>query len=117
AGVVIYAVPIIDTSLAIVRRKLSRKKLSEGDDQHLHHMLKRSLGVKGAALVLYAMALGFAILGVVMTMERARVTYLIVVVLASFIGVIATKSARRKVFEEQAQKLAAADKRPAQGTA
>ncbi len=112
AGVVIYAVPIIDTSLAIVRRKLSGKKLSEGDDQHLHHMLKRSLGVKGAALVLYAMALGFAILGVVMTLERARVTYLIVIVLASFIGVIATKSARRKVFEEQAKKLAATGKRP-----
>ncbi|HYD01291.1 MAG TPA: MraY family glycosyltransferase, partial [Phycisphaerales bacterium] len=38
AGVVIYAIPIIDTSLAIVRRKLAGKKLSEGDDQHLHHM-------------------------------------------------------------------------------
>lgn len=106
AGVVIYAIPIIDTSLAIVRRKLSGKKLSEGDDQHLHHMLKRALGVKGAALVLYAMAIGFAALGVLMTLERARVSYVIVVVLASFIGVIATKTARRKIFEEQAKKLA-----------
>jgi len=106
AGVVIFAVPIIDTSLAIVRRKLSGKKLSEGDDQHLHHMLKRALGVKGAALTLYAMALGFAGLGVLMTLERARVSYVIVIVLASFIGVIATKTARRKIFEEQAKKMA-----------
>ena len=106
AGTVIYAIPIIDTSLAIVRRKLSGKKLSEGDDQHLHHMLKRALGVKGAALVLYAMAFGFAGLGVLMTLERARVSYVIVIVLASFIGVVATKTARRKIFEEQAKKLA-----------
>jgi UDP-GlcNAc:undecaprenyl-phosphate GlcNAc-1-phosphate transferase len=106
AGVVIYSIPIIDTTLAIVRRKLAGKKLSEGDDQHLHHMLKRALGVKGAALILYAMALGFATLGVIMTLERARVTYGIVIVLASFIGVIATKTARRKIFEEQAKKMA-----------
>ncbi|MFT3684058.1 MAG: MraY family glycosyltransferase [Phycisphaerales bacterium] len=105
AGVVIYAVPIIDTSLAIVRRRLAGKKLSEGDDQHLHHMLKRALGVKGAALTLYGIALGFAALGVLMTLERARVTYVIVIVLASFIGVIAIKTARRKIFEEQARKL------------
>jgi UDP-GlcNAc:undecaprenyl-phosphate GlcNAc-1-phosphate transferase len=111
AGVVIYAVPIIDTSLAIVRRRLAGKKLSEGDDQHLHHMLKRALGVKGAAFALYAMSLGFAALGVLMTLERARVTYLIVVVLASFIGVIATKTARRKIFEEQAAKLADDDRK------
>ena len=112
AGVVIYSVPIIDTSLAIVRRKLAGKKLSEGDDQHLHHMLKRALGVKGAAFALYLMALGFAVLGVIMTLERARVTYLIVIILASFIGVIAIKTARRKIFEEQARKLAEGDKRP-----
>jgi UDP-GlcNAc:undecaprenyl-phosphate GlcNAc-1-phosphate transferase len=113
AGMVIYAVPVIDTSLAIVRRKLAGKKLSEGDDQHLHHMLKRALGVKGAALALYAMALGFAGLGVLMTLERARVSYVIVVVLASFIGVIATKVARRKLFEEQAKKLAEWESRSA----
>jgi hypothetical protein len=68
-------------------------------------MLKRALGVKGAALALYAIALGFAGLGVLMTLERARVTYIIVIVIASFIGVIAIKTARRKIFEEQARKL------------
>ncbi|MBY0308624.1 MAG: undecaprenyl/decaprenyl-phosphate alpha-N-acetylglucosaminyl 1-phosphate transferase, partial [Phycisphaerales bacterium] len=113
AGLVIYALPIIDTSLAIVRRKLAGKKLSEGDDQHLHHMLKRALGVKGAALAIYAMGFGFAALGVLMTLERARVSYVIVVVLASFIGVIAIKTARRKLFEEQARKLAEWESRSA----
>jgi UDP-GlcNAc:undecaprenyl-phosphate GlcNAc-1-phosphate transferase len=107
AGLVVYAVPIIDTSLAIVRRKLAGKKISEGDSDHLHHMLKRSLGVKGAAFSLYGLGIGFAVLGVLMTFERARVTYVLVLVMAAFIVVIAFKHARRKQFEEQALKMVA----------
>lgn len=106
AGLIIYAVPIIDTGLAIIRRKMAGKKISEGDDQHLHHMLKRAVGVKGAALLLYAMALGFSLLGVLVTLERARVVYALVIILASFIAVTAIKQARRKQFEEQAKRLA-----------
>ncbi len=113
AGLVVYAVPIIDTSLAIARRKLAGKKISEGDSDHLHHMLKRSIGVKGAAFALYGLGIGFAILGVLMTLERARVTYVLVLVMASFIVVIAFKNARRKQFEEQAQRLADAAKKSA----
>jgi UDP-GlcNAc:undecaprenyl-phosphate/decaprenyl-phosphate GlcNAc-1-phosphate transferase len=113
AGLVIYAIPILDTALAILRRKLAGKKMSEGDSDHLHHMLKRAVGVKGAALILYAMGFGFAILGVIMTLERARVTYALVIVVGSFIVVMAIKQARRKQFEEHAKKLAERDaKRP-----
>jgi UDP-GlcNAc:undecaprenyl-phosphate GlcNAc-1-phosphate transferase len=107
AGMVIFAVPVIDTALAIARRKLAGKKISEGDSDHLHHMLKRALGVKGAALTLYAIGAGFALLGVLMSFERARVTYVLVLVLASYIVVIAFKTARRKQFEELGAKLAA----------
>lgn len=106
AGLVIYAVPIIDTALAIIRRRLAGKKLSEGDSDHLHHMLKRMTGVKGAAFILYAIGLVFAILGVLMTLERARMTYALVLVAGCFIAVTAIKSARRKHFEEEAKRLA-----------
>jgi UDP-GlcNAc:undecaprenyl-phosphate GlcNAc-1-phosphate transferase len=109
AGLVIYAIPIIDTALAIIRRKLAGKKMSEGDSDHLHHMLKRAAGVKGAALILYAIGMGFAILGILMTFERARVTYALVLVAGCFIAVTAIKQARRKQFEDQAKRLAEAD--------
>ncbi|MBK9188829.1 MAG: undecaprenyl/decaprenyl-phosphate alpha-N-acetylglucosaminyl 1-phosphate transferase [Phycisphaerales bacterium] len=104
AGLIVYAVPIIDTSLAIVRRKLERKSISAADDQHLHHMLKRALGVKGAVLMLYAMAGSFAALGIAVTFFRGRVAYLLALVLASYIGVTAIKIARRRHVEEQALK-------------
>lgn len=102
AGLIIYAIPIIDTVLAIIRRRLAGKSISTADDQHLHHMLKRSLGVRGAVFALYAIGVGFAILGIAMSLGRARVAYSIALVFAAFIGVTAIKIARRKQIEEQA---------------
>lgn len=99
AGLVIFAIPIIDTVLAIVRRKLAGKSLSQADDQHLHHMLKRHLGVKGAVFTLYGIGAGFAVLGVLMSLWRARVIYAIALVFASYIAVIAIKVARRQQIE------------------
>lgn len=107
AGLVIYSIPILDTVLAIVRRKMAGKPLSAADDQHLHHMLKRALGVKGAALSLYALGFGVAGLGVAMSLGRARVTYAIALVFLAFIIVTAIKIARRKHLEEQAIRFAA----------
>ncbi|QQS08373.1 MAG: undecaprenyl/decaprenyl-phosphate alpha-N-acetylglucosaminyl 1-phosphate transferase [Phycisphaerales bacterium] len=110
AGLLVFALPVIDTSLAIVRRVMARKSISEADDQHLHHMLKRSLGVKGAVFVLYGIAASFATLGVLISMVRARSIYAIALVIAAFIGVIAIKIARKKLIEEQANRF---DSRPA----
>lgn len=94
AGLVIYAIPIIDTVLAIVRRKLAGKSVSEADDQHLHHMLKRALGVKGAVFTLYGIGIGFAALGIAMSLWRARAIYALALIFASYIAVIAIKKAR-----------------------
>lgn len=102
AGLIVFAVPLIDTSLAIVRRKMAGQSISSADSDHLHHMLKRALGVKGAVLVLYGIAASFATLGVIISAGRARVVYILALMLASFIGVTAIKIARRKFIEQQA---------------
>lgn len=101
AGLIIYAVPLIDTTLAIIRRKMSGASISAADDQHLHHQLKRSLGVKGAVLTLYGIGAVFAALGVGMSLGRGRVIYAIALVLAAFIGVTAFKVARRGKIEQE----------------
>ncbi|MCC6322443.1 MAG: undecaprenyl/decaprenyl-phosphate alpha-N-acetylglucosaminyl 1-phosphate transferase [Phycisphaerales bacterium] len=110
AGVIIYAIPIIDTTLAIVRRKISGKRISDADDQHLHHMLKRALGVKGAVFALYAIGAGFAALGIALSTGKGRVTYALTLVCAAFIGVTSLKVARRAHHEKQAEDLAASGK-------
>lgn len=112
-GLVIFAVPMIDTSLAIVRRKLAGQSISSADDNHLHHILKRMLGVRGAVMVLYAMGAAFGLLGIALQMSKSRVVYAIVLVAVSFIGVIALKSARRKQIEDDAAKKLASGASPA----
>ncbi len=112
AGLIIYAIPIIDMALAVIRRKLSGRPLSAADDQHLHHMLRRAFGVKGAVFTLYGIGAAFAVIGVGVTLIRARSIYLLALVLAAFIVVIAIKIARRRMIEEQAAAFDARRARP-----
>ncbi len=103
AGLIVFALPIMDTMLAIIRRRLAGTPMSAGDDQHMHHQLKRSLGgVRRAVLALYGISAVFAALGVslaalvLLSELRVRFVYVIAAVLFGFIGVIAVKAARRQ---------------------
>ncbi len=104
AGLIIYSIPIIDTVLAILRRKLAGKPMSVADDQHLHHQLKRAFGVKGAVFTLYGIGFVFAALGVWLSTGRVRVVFTIAIVTASFIAVTAVKAARRQAIEAHMEK-------------
>lgn len=114
AGLIVYAIPIVDTVLAIFRRKLAGKKMSDPDSDHLHHMLKRALGVKGAVLTLYGIGIAFCALGVSMSQTKARFVYALALMFVSYIVVYAFKIARRKQFEEEAARMKAGLGRPAQ---
>lgn len=96
AGLIVFGLPILDTSLAIIRRKLNRLPISAPDANHLHHMLKRtSLGVVGAVFTLYAIAVAFGLIGIVLVFARARWVYAVVLVFGSFIVVTGIKVAQR----------------------
>jgi len=53
--IMLLFIPISDTFLAIIRRKLKGQKISEADKGHLHHVLMNNmrLGQVGAVLVIY----------------------------------------------------------------
>jgi len=106
AGLIAYAVPIIDTTLAIVRRRMAGRSMSEPDHEHIHHLLKRSVGVVPAVLILYGLGVIFGAIGISVTLGRARIAYTFALIFASFIIVTAVKIARVKVFEEQARAIA-----------
>jgi UDP-GlcNAc:undecaprenyl-phosphate GlcNAc-1-phosphate transferase len=102
AGLIVFAVPIMDTALAIVRRRMAGVSMSAADNNHIHHQLNRSLGgVKRAVFALYGISFSFAIIGVTLaalvmfTQLRVRVIYCAAFVLFGFIAVIAVKAARR----------------------
>ncbi|MEM1211706.1 MAG: MraY family glycosyltransferase [Planctomycetota bacterium] len=80
ACLVVFALPILDSSLAIVRRKLDGKPIFAPDAMHLHHMLKRSgLSTIQAVLTMYGIAVLFATIGVTMVAFEARWRWLLLV--------------------------------------
>jgi len=98
AGLIVFAVPITDTSLAIFRRKMQGKPILSPDSQHIHHLLRRSgLSVKKSVGVIYLFAGMFAALGYTMVAMELRWRYVLAVffVLYGFIVVTAYKYGRQ----------------------
>jgi len=59
---VAFGLPLMDTSLAVVRRFLSGQPLFGADQDHIHHrLLQRRLSPRIAVLLLYAMAALFSL--------------------------------------------------------
>lgn len=63
APIVVLMVPIMDTIIAIIRRKIHHKSFSEADKGHLHHQLMFSLelGQTKSVLILYAVTILFSL--------------------------------------------------------
>jgi UDP-GlcNAc:undecaprenyl-phosphate GlcNAc-1-phosphate transferase len=102
AGLIIFALPIMDMVLAIVRRRLAGVSLTAADSEHLHHQARRAFGsVRRAVLLLYGVAAMFAALGaglvaLVMADVQARVIYAVAIIFFGFVGVLALKAARHR---------------------
>lgn len=68
--VIILGVPIVDTVVAIVRRKLSGRPAMEADKMHLHHrLLAMGFTHRGAVLVVYAIAILFSLVALLLNVS------------------------------------------------
>ena len=68
--VIILGVPIVDTVVAIVRRKLSGRPAMEADKMHLHHRpLAMGFTHRGAVLVVYAIAILFSLIALLLNVS------------------------------------------------
>jgi UDP-GlcNAc:undecaprenyl-phosphate GlcNAc-1-phosphate transferase len=110
AGLIIFALPVMDTALAILRRKLAGVSMSQADANHIHHLAKRALGgVKSAVVALYGVTLLFGVFGVtlgILAIEqvvRLRIIYAAAIVAFGGIGAVALKSALRNRWQAQAK--------------
>lgn len=76
----ILGVPITDTVYAMIRRKFNKQKISSADKMHLHHRLL-SLGFthRGAVLTIYALALVFSFIALLMNYASLPATILLIV--------------------------------------
>ena len=96
SAIIMFGLPMMDTLLAIIRRKLNGKPIFSADSNHFHHFLvKRGLTVRRAVLLSYGVAaifVSFALIIVIMPTPLALGIYLVLfgwIVVAAFkIGMI-----------------------------
>ncbi len=119
AGLIVFALPIMDTVLAIIRRKLAGLPISAPDRNHIHHLTMRFFngGVKRAVLTLYALDAVFVLIGVglVATIASGVARYLLVygvaIIFFGMVGTMAIKAALRHRWMAQLQESHSSDDR------
>jgi UDP-GlcNAc:undecaprenyl-phosphate/decaprenyl-phosphate GlcNAc-1-phosphate transferase len=90
--IMILAVPLLDTTLAFVRRIVTRRPVFEADHRHLHHMLLyRYRSTRKVDLVLWGTSAVFGVLGV-LTMRGSVLAFGVGLALACGIFVVALRS-------------------------
>ena len=73
SALVMFALPIMDTALAFVRRWVNKRPLFSADRHHFHHQLvERGFTIRQTVLISYALAIGFCFLGVMIAYMRVR---------------------------------------------
>jgi UDP-GlcNAc:undecaprenyl-phosphate GlcNAc-1-phosphate transferase len=79
--VVSFGLPILDAVLAVVRRFIGGKPLFIGDKDHIHHkLLKRGLSQRGAVVILYLAAAGFALLSLFLIHNAGMIGLVLLVI-------------------------------------
>jgi UDP-GlcNAc:undecaprenyl-phosphate GlcNAc-1-phosphate transferase len=109
--VVSFGLPILDTSLAIVRRFLNGKPLFGADDEHIHHKLLRlGFSQRKVVAVLYGVSACFALISLPLLYPKSIWLVLVVVGLGIFFGlqrlgyreVDELRRVARRTFEQKA---------------
>lgn len=81
--VIILGVPILDTTVAIIRRKLSGRPATEADKMHLHHrLLAMGFTHRGAVLVVYGIAILFSLIALLLNVSSRVGGVLLIIGLA-----------------------------------
>jgi len=87
-----FALPIIDTSLTVIRRFISGKPIFQGDREHIHHiLLARGWSQRNVAFALYSLCALFSVLGLLTVgggsgSRITAVTLIVTAVAVVFVG-------------------------------
>jgi UDP-GlcNAc:undecaprenyl-phosphate GlcNAc-1-phosphate transferase len=77
---VLLGLPIIETTLTIVRRLLRKKAVCGPDANHLHHRLMRQGSVRSACLTLYGVGAWFGVIALLLAVLPGTASLLVVVI-------------------------------------
>lgn len=89
----IFAIPILDTVFAIIRRMLKGEKISKPDKLHLHHqLLNKNLSQKQAVLIIYGVDILFAAASIIYVLKNQKLGYIIYSIIAILVIILITKT-------------------------
>jgi len=78
-----FGLPVVDTSVTMVRRLIGRRPMFEGDGEHIHHMLlARGWSQRRVVLILYSVCAIFGLLAALSTKTSSPVTGFVLFVIA-----------------------------------
>ncbi len=101
AAMVMFALPVLDTTLAFARRYVNGRPIFSADRHHFHHQLVvRGFTVKKTVVISYGLALAFTFLGAAIVFLRTR--YAVAVYLVVF-GSIIVAAYKMGMVHEKAQ--------------
>lgn len=101
--ITIIFIPVIDTTFAILRRKLNHQPVFEADKNHLHHqLLKKNLGQTKTVLIIYAICILFSLTSI-LKIYNSKISIILYVILAlllcyfiMFTNILFDKSKKKK---------------------
>ena len=106
--VLILALPIFDTTFAIVRRAVNHRPIMQADKGHIHHrIMAMGFGQRRTALALYSISAIMGVSGILWTrnlyIEAAVLACIAIVLVVIFlgIGIVDRDGNRKKKDEEQ----------------
>jgi len=85
----VLGLPILDTTLCMLRRVLDGRSPFSSDDDHIHHRLSRLLTHRKAVLALYAIAAWFAIAAILMAISNfvSGILIALITLSAAYVGI------------------------------
>ena len=70
-----FGFPVVDTTMTMARRLVSRKPVFQGDNEHIHHMLlARGWSQRRAVLVLYGVCAVFGLVALIFPATGSKIT-------------------------------------------
>jgi len=89
ASIVVFGLPILDTSVAVLRRLINHRPVFVSDRGHIYdQMVDRGLSLRRTVAVCYGLAGLYALVGLLMSQIRTRYAFIVYVLVFTVSGLI-----------------------------
>ncbi len=99
----ILAIPILDTSFAIIRRLLKHEKISTPDREHLHHQfLNKKISHRTTVIIIYIIDILFALASIIYVLKDpvlGRIIYIILLIIVLWLVLGTNIISERKILK------------------